>query len=119
MFPDVISQRQQGVWATKIPYRNPEWKIHESEGKANSALSQRGMYESFAKYQLIGNDWHKVFAYVPSDTCRCDQKYTDVFQKHFSHRSSYTLGKFMLDDKRLYKGDLPLCYECYETERGN
>ena len=38
-FPDTIQAEEAHVWATMIPDRTPEFKVHKSEGLANSANS--------------------------------------------------------------------------------
>lgn len=68
-FPDVIERPQTHVWATLVPMRSPEFKVHQSEGFANSALGQRGLYESYAKYELVNGSWVKRFEYHPPTHC--------------------------------------------------
>lgn len=71
-FPDTIPNAEAHVWATMIPLRAPEFKVHKNEGLANSALGNRGVNEKFAKYELVEGLWHKRFEYIPPDKCeRC------------------------------------------------
>lgn len=75
-FPDTIPHAEAHVWATLIPGRTPEFKVHRTEGLANSAMSQRGVYASFAKYELVDGEWKRRFLYVPRSACdRCKAPY--------------------------------------------
>lgn len=77
-FPDTIPADSSN-WATKIPGRNPEFKVHTKESLANSAMSQRNLYESFAKYELVGGEWVLRYKYEPRPDCdRCHRPYAEM-----------------------------------------
>lgn len=77
-FPDTIPA-STSQWATMIPARNPEFKVHSKESLANSAMSQRGLRESFAKYELVGDKWILRWKYEPRDACdRCGVLYKNI-----------------------------------------
>lgn len=67
-FPDTLPSTES-QYATYIPWRTPEFKVHRTEGLAHSALGQRSYDEPYAKYELKGGVWHKVFEYQPADVC--------------------------------------------------
>lgn len=71
VFPDSIPA-ETAQFATVIPYRTPEFKVHKSEGLANSALANRNQG---AKYKLENGAWVKVWEYKEPTHCdNCEQQ---------------------------------------------
>lgn len=67
-FPDTIPAND-AQFATFVPFRKPEFKVHRTEGLAHSAMAQRGYGEAYAMYQLIQGFWVKVYEYQPPTDC--------------------------------------------------
>ena len=85
-FPDTLPAEISN-WATKVPGRNPEFKVHAKESLANSALGQRGLHESFAKYELTNGEWVLRFKYEPREDCdRCHRRYSEMSGGYWSKR---------------------------------
>lgn len=75
-FPDTIPNDEAHVWATMIPLRAPEFKVHKNEGLANSAIGNRSVDESYAKYELVDGIWVKRLEYIPGTNCdNCHQPF--------------------------------------------
>ena len=68
-FPTKIPADESPKWATLIPHRVPEFKIHSSEGLAHNAMSNRSLNESFAKYELVNGEWILRYLYRPEKYC--------------------------------------------------
>lgn len=110
-FPDVIPQKEAHIWATMIPGRSPDFKVHKSEALANSAMGQRGFHAEYAKYKLESGGWTKVFEYHPPTICRCGNRYKDhsgSYYRHFYEDPSSTEAKYK---------QKPICRVCYETQQ--
>lgn len=85
-FPDTIPADSSN-WATKVPRRHPEFKVHSKESLANSALGQRGLNESFAKYELVNGQWVLRFKYEPREDCdRCHRLYSEMTDSYWHRR---------------------------------
>ena len=112
-FPDTIPAAEANVWATMIPARTPEFKVHKTEALANSAMGNRGISERYAKYELVGGVWIKRFEYVPPEVCdSCGGPFVGT-------RSAYDKGRHR--KTHFYKGPQYLapviCNKCYEADR--
>lgn len=110
-FPDTIPSAEAHVWATMIPDRSPEFKVHKSEGLANSAMGNRGINESYAKYELVDGVWHKRYEYIPPDVCdRCNGPFVGT--------RPYDTGRNR--QRYLYKGvgylAPVICNTCYRAD---
>lgn len=103
-FPDVLPA-SVNVWATYIPYRTPEFKVHRSEGLANNAMGQRGPDESYAKYQLVSGEWVKVFEHHPAKNCAwCSAPLTGYRDRYLPPLS-----------KKPKWQQPTICKQCYDT----
>lgn len=107
-FPDTIPA-EISSWATKIPRRNPEFKVHAKESLANLALGQRDLYESFAKYELVNGEWVLRFKYEPREDCdRCHRLYSEIGKRTWRMRSRPTYAKPQYSS-------IVVCVECATT----
>lgn len=109
-FPETIEPKSQPVWATHIPGRSPEFKVHKTVGQAHNALSQRGFHEHYALYHLIDGVWNKTFEYHPPEVCECGRRYAESAQPY---RSVYNRDP----DAKHRWDSLPICLACYEVKR--
>ena len=111
-FPDTLPSKES-MFATYIPARTPEFKVHRTEGLAHSALGQRNYNESYAKYEMKEGQWVKVFEHHPADACGlCG----GTFQ--VTHPSGRT-GVFRYESyAKVPKWQKePICHNCYTTQR--
>lgn len=59
-------------WASLIPGRKPEFKVHKTRGQAFNAVSQKMPRQSVAVLEFNGADWQFYFDYSPPINCeRC------------------------------------------------
>lgn len=111
-FPDRVVPVDAHIWATMIPARTPEFKVHKTEALANSAMGNRNIHESYAKYELVNGIWEKRYEYVPPAVC-------DSCGGPFIGTRSYDRG--MNRKAHFYKGPQYLapviCSKCYEADR--
>ena len=66
-YPDVLTFQTE-PFATVIPSRSPAFKVHRTEGLANSALAH---HRNGAKYELINGTWTKKWEFNTNPT-NCD-----------------------------------------------
>jgi hypothetical protein len=109
-FPDTIPSKES-MWATYIPARSPEFKVHKTLGLARSAMGQRSYDESYALYEMQGGQWVKTFEYHPAEMCGiCGWRFNNgtdrwarVRYESMSKASKWTKG--------------PICAKCYGIQR--
>lgn len=108
-FPDTMPSKEV-QYATYIPARQPAFKVHNTQGLANSAVGQRNWNEPWAKYELQGGDWVKVDEYQPPTNCSmCGNQFNRWDNgKIIYHTSVAKVAKYK---KR------PICSNCYNTQR--
>jgi len=69
IFPDTLNFQKE-PFATVIPPRSTTFKVHKTEGLANSALSYHG---EGAKYKQENGVWVKVWEFKVAENCEtCD-----------------------------------------------
>lgn len=80
-FEDTISVDSQGTWASLIPYRGPQWKVHTKKSHAANAVGRIPPRQAWALYELRGDTWHKVAANeLPLNCPRCDADFRQVYE---------------------------------------
>ena len=106
-FPDEIPS-EQSQWATFIPKRNPEFKVHSNLGLAHSAMGQRSLDECYALYQLVDGKWTLHFVYEPPEHCnRCRKAFEPQERwQRYSNRHYQDKGK------RPWQGGNVICSQC-------
>lgn len=113
IFPDTLTFDKE-PFATVIPYRTPSFKVHRTQGLANSALTH---HKQGAKYELIDGVWHKCWEFKdPEDCDSCGiglDPSRDRFRNYYGNQTGWLRSP-------LHKGsaiDQPyLCLNCYEAE---
>ncbi len=108
-FPDTLPSEEIG-WATFVPERKPQFKVHNTKGLAHSALGQRNYYESYALYELVGGIWHRRFEYVPGSDCNyCGNEFSK------DQWGGYVRIRPLSDGPGWNKK--PICNKCYTVQR--
>lgn len=73
VFPERYEAKSPPQWATLIPDRAPEFKVHTSLGLAHSAIAYHKPHSEVALYHLesdaLGAYWQKTWEYVFPETC--------------------------------------------------
>lgn len=113
IFPDQLNFQKE-PFATVIPYRSTTFKVHKTEGLANSALSHHGCG---AKYKQENGVWVKIWEFYEPEVCEnCDAVLTDRDSVNHYYRHGH--DKWLRSP--LYKGSkifAPfLCRACYDRE---
>lgn len=113
IFPDQLSFHKE-PFATVIPYRSPAFKVHKSEGLANSALSH---HKEGAKYKQENGVWVKTWEfYEPIECESCHLLLDETRDRTRNYYGRY--GDYYRSP--LHKGSeifAPfLCLSCYENE---
>ncbi len=111
-FPDELPA-EQSQWATYIPGRNPEFKVHSNLGLARSAMGQRSLDERYALYNLVEGTWVKTFEYGPRPNCdRCGQSYVTASNNRWrgSQRNWEDTGS------RPWEGGNVICASCKNAD---
>jgi hypothetical protein len=112
-FPDTMPA-SVNMWATYIPNRSPEFKVHKNEGLANSAMGQRDLNESYAKYALRGGEWVKVYEYQPKHFCDWCSK--NLHENEKDARGRYRTTRYRPPHSKKPKWQQPvICAGCYNT----
>ncbi len=112
-FPETLPSNES-MFATFIPARTPEFKVHRTEGLAHSALGQRSYDESYAKYEMKDGQWVKVFEYVPqTEGCGiCGGSFrVSTYSGGYRHVRCESLSKAPRWKKK------PICQNCRNTQR--
>jgi hypothetical protein len=66
-------------YATYVPDRSPQFKVHASRGKAVSAISYVHSYQARGGivYALVDGKWKEELRYEPQETCdKCNKKFS-------------------------------------------
>jgi hypothetical protein len=117
-FPETIPA-EHAQWATLIPGRNPQFKIHTNLGLAHSAIGQRNLGERFAIYKLVDGSWELEWHYEPYDNCdRCGKPFRDQAAWVHSHGRKLE-GQHIKGGptKRVWEGANIICEPCYNSDR--
>lgn len=114
VYPDTLSFNKE-PFATVIPYRSPSFKVHRTEGLANSALSH---HREGAKYELKAGVWTKIWEFkVPDD---CESCGSPLDKERDTHRNYYGQPSNKWFRSPLWTGSVILtpylCAPCYERE---
>lgn len=113
VFPEKLDFQKE-PFATVIPSRSVSFKVHKSEGLANSALSH---HREGAKYKQVDGEWIKVWSfYEPTNCEKCQAPLDSERDKN----ENYWGQKTEWLRSPLHKGShifAPfLCLECYKPE---
>jgi len=109
--PFVPPKVNQNVWATHVPNRSPAFKVHSSEGLANSAVGYHFPGVTVTKYKLTDGEWavHTVFE-VPPVCDRCSKEFTtDRWGRKQVDRPYKRSGNAKYSDPCI-------CRPCYDKE---
>lgn len=114
IFPDKLSFVKE-PFATVIPWRSPPFKVHKTEGLANSALSHHGQG---AKYKQVDGVWIKVWEfYEPTECENCQNPLSDDDEVSHYFRNRHDRWH----RSPLYRGATLfapfLCKECFNKEQ--
>lgn len=104
----------QNIWATHVPGRSPVFKVHSSEGLANSAIGYHFPGVTVTKYKLVDGEWavHQVFEKPEScDWCG------GTFIIH-QYGRDYTYARRPYNPRTTHaKFNLPvICESCYQKD---
>jgi len=110
-YPDTIDAQVE-PFATVVPSRSPSFKVHRSEGVANSALSH---HKQGAKYELVDGVWTKRWEFYEPTNC---ENCNGVLDENRDKTGSYYRNDWLRSP--LWRGShifAPfLCRTCYEYE---
>lgn len=70
-FPDRITSKQPHSWATLVPDRSPQFKVHNDQGKARAALTCHFRDCAVALYELVEGAWCKREEYARGVCSTC------------------------------------------------
>lgn len=113
IFPDVLAFDKE-PFATVIPYRSPSFKVHKTEGLANSALSH---HKQGAKYELVNGVWTKRWEFKEPDNCEvCGVGLSDRdrTKTHYAYQKGTRLRSPIHKGSAIFAPYL--CLECYKGE---
>jgi hypothetical protein len=111
--PFTPAKVRQYIWATYVHGRSPQFKVHSSEGLANSAIGYHYPQSTVVKYKLQDGEWQEFEAYEPPTNCDwCNGTFLTrgyVNREHISyHRPRYAPGPE-------FKKPV-ICFACHEKE---
>jgi hypothetical protein len=89
--PFVPPKVRQHIWATYVEDRSPQFKVHSSEGLANSAVGYHYPGTTVVKYKLQDGEWQVYETYETPKTCAwCEQPFVKVMwsRLHFRPREA-------------------------------
>lgn len=116
-FDAMIPLSVNGTWATKIPYRGPEWKVHTSKGHASNAVAQRGLREPWAVYELVDKEWILRACNDLGPICpRCNGEYDQAYQAVYNEPPRYGGQNRFFDPQNngpKYQREI-ICAVCYQ-----
>jgi hypothetical protein len=74
--PDVFELRPPTTpeWATYVPHRHPQWKIHRRKGDASNALGMHFERGPCALYHFEDGEWIKQVETGPKQCSKCGIK---------------------------------------------
>lgn len=106
-FPRVLEQKTV-QWATLIPDRSPEFKVHSSKGLANSALAMRFPQYECARYTVVDGKWVLDWEYHLAENCsRCGNKFP-----------KYNHGRNLSEEvDTITINKAVICDDCWAAER--
>lgn len=117
--PNEKKQPKTPVWATYIPSRTPEWKLHTNRGHAINAINNRastgyGQGSPGIIYEYVDGEWVEWDRYERPDRCaHCGGAFRSSKGENSWWSTSYRLS---YHDKKLTTYKQPVvCGVCYDS----
>lgn len=111
--PNKPSVTKVYIWATYIPGRRPEFKLHSQRGHALTAFYDR---ENAILYNWVDDHWVEVFRmenYYDIDHCQICEKPFEVYDGAWSKYNKFRrTGRKWVDLKTDKPKLLRVCREC-------
>lgn len=107
----------QNVWATYVEDRRPQFKVHSSEAKANSAVGTHYPQRTVVKYNLVDGEWAVNETFETPDNCAyCGADLWTYPNPQYPNYKRYTGDRPWTVDGPMYNRPI-ICYICTRKDR--
>lgn len=101
-------------WATYIPSRSPQHKMHNTRGQAHNAVANKFPDGEGHVFEFVDGDWKISHSYYPPDECAwCKGDFWT--QNPYSHRRHLSRYVPRSQEGPNFKRDV-ICASCYNKD---